>query len=156
MGGIAEEKAISQAIRTIRERNYQVVIEVMNACHVDWAERQLPIRKDSNVHKIWARVLTHTDLLSREALQYQMKRASIIRNHTSNNDDNSYQIPVVALNLQDTNLKQTKLRPVMEMLFGTKAVAVATMTTSEVSSSKLLVCGVPRLHLHLKKVKLQY
>ena len=143
MGGIAEERAISQAIRTIRERNYQVVIEVMNACHVDWAERQLPIRKDSNVHKIWARVLTHTDLLSREALQYQMKRASIIRNHTSNNDDNSYQIPVVALNLQDTNLKQTKLRPVMEMLFGTKAVAVATTTTSEVSSSKLLVCGVP-------------
>ena len=141
MGGIAEERAISQAIRTIRERNYQVVIEVMNACHVDWAERQLPIRKDSNVHKIWARVLTHSDLLSREALQYQMERASIIRNHTSNNDDNSYQIPVVALNLQDTNLKQTKLRPVMEMLFGTKA--VATTTTSEVSSSKLLVCGVP-------------
>ena len=85
MGGVTEERAISQAIRTIRERNYQVVIEVMNACHVDWAERQLPIRKDSNVHKIWARVLTHSDLLSREALQYQMERASIIRNHTSNN-----------------------------------------------------------------------
>ena len=105
MGGIAEERAISQAIRTIRERNYQVVIEVMNACHVDWAERQLPIRKESNVHKIWARVLTHSDLLSREALQYQIKRASIIRNHSNE----SYQIPVVALNLQDTNLKQTKL-----------------------------------------------
>ena len=98
MGGIAEERAISQAIRTIRERNYQIVIEVMNACHVDWAERQLPIRKDSNVHKIWARVLTHSDLLSREALQYQIKRASIFRNQSNE----SSQIPVVAVNLRDT------------------------------------------------------
>ena len=140
MGGTSEEKAISAAIRTIRQRNYQIVIEVMNACHVDWAERQLPIRKDGNMHQIWARVLTHSDLLSEEALRYQMERAaSIICNH--NSDSSSYQIPVVALNLQDTtNLKQSYLRQVMEMLYGSKIV-VTTMTPE--LSSKLLVCGVP-------------
>ena len=114
VGGTSEEKSISQALRIIHERNYQVIIEVMNACHVDWAEKQLPIRKDHN--KIWARVLTHSDLLSKEALQYQMERASIVRNISSSSSSvggdggSTYQIPVVALNLQDTTIKNSKLR----------------------------------------------
>ena len=145
VGGTSEEKSISQALRIIHERNYQVIIEVMNACHVDWAEKQLPIRKDHN--KIWARVLTHSDLLSKEALQYQMERASIVRNRNSSSvggyGGSTYQIPVVALNLQDTTIKHSKLRPIMEMLYGAKVAADASKCDQSITTTKLLVCGVP-------------
>lgn len=146
VGGTSEEKSISQALRIIHERNYQVIIEVMNACHVDWAEKQLPIRKDHN--KIWARVLTHSDLLSKEALQYQMERASIVRNRNSSSvggdGGSTYQIPVVALNLQDTTIKNSKLRPIMEMLYGAKVAADASKCDQSITTTtKLLVCGVP-------------
>lgn len=61
-GHIFEEKAIAQAIRTIKDKQFKVVVEVMNACHVDWADRNLParhmIQRNAN---IWIRVLTHSD-----------------------------------------------------------------------------------------------
>jgi hypothetical protein len=121
-----EEKAIAQAIRTIKDKQFKVVVEVMNACHVDWADRNLPARhilqRNAN---IWIRVLTHSDLLSKEALKYQIKRASYISSISEKirwNKKSNYQIPVVALDLEDlqtSSSKSTKkFRTVMEMLLG--------------------------------------
>eukprot|EP00580_Thalassiosira_gravida_P015671 CAMPEP_0201664424 /NCGR_PEP_ID=MMETSP0494-20130426/5893_1 /ASSEMBLY_ACC=CAM_ASM_000839 /TAXON_ID=420259 /ORGANISM="Thalassiosira gravida, Strain GMp14c1" /LENGTH=321 /DNA_ID=CAMNT_0048143189 /DNA_START=52 /DNA_END=1014 /DNA_ORIENTATION=+ len=159
-GGLSEERMIAQAIRTIGERQYPVVIEVINACHVDWASRQLPsralLRRNA---KLWVRVLTHADLLSEEALRYQMERASIMvdndeeydmsmmtmadatKKNKNNNITSDYRIPVIALNLSDVEAGVAKgkaLRPVKELLLGAKMIVGQATKTP-----KILVCGLP-------------
>ena len=76
-----------------------------------------------------------------------MERASIVRNRNSSSvggdGGSTYQIPVVALNLQDTTIKNSKLRPIMEMLYGAKVAAASKCDQSITTTTKLLVCGVP-------------
>ena len=137
-----EENAIAQAIRTIEDKEFKVVVEVMNACHVDWADRNLParhmIQRNAN---IWIRVLTHSDLLSKEALKYQIKRASYISSISEKNKKSNYQIPVVALEDFQTSSKSTKkfsIRTVMEMLLGGRDISI-----EYGQHQQILVCGLP-------------
>ena len=145
VGGVSEEKAIAQAIRTIKDKQFKVVVEVMNACHVDWADRNFPVRhmiqRNANM---WIRVLTHSDLLSKEALKYQIKRASYISSISEKirwNKSSNYQIPVVALDLNDvqSSSKGTKkFRTVMEMLLGSRDISI-----ENGQHQQILVCGLP-------------
>lgn len=146
IGGVSEEKAIAQAIRSIKDKQFNVVVEVMNACHVDWADRNLPARQMMQRNaNVWIRVLTHSDLLSKEALKYQIKRASYISSISENirwNKKSNYQVPVVALNLKEvteTSSKERKFRTVMEMLLGARNVS----SSDNGQHQKILICGLP-------------
>ena len=134
-GGKSEEKHIAQAIRTIRNRKPRMVMEVMNACHVSVAPKLLPnvFRRDT-APQIWIRVLTHADLLSDDALQYQMQRASTLFENRSSTTD----VAVIAMDLHNAeSLKSKKLNPVRHVIVG------ANKKTVPGGGESMVVCGLP-------------
>ena len=135
-GGASEERHIGTAIRTLRDQRPAYVMEVMNACHVNVASNHLPARRILNdFAQVWIRVLTHSDLLSPEALQYQIEQASRLEYGPSNRPAT---VPVMAVSLKDVeSLKTKQLKPLMELIVGAFQSAPTTQRSS------MAVCGLP-------------
>ena len=132
-GGASEERHIAKAIQSIRDSPPRVVLEVMNASHVDIASRYLPARRMLKENaQIWVRLLTHADCLSREALAYQMQRAG----RHDERDDRSTVLPVIAMDLKDAaKLKGKQVKKIMNIIVGAQ--------TSILGTGPMMVCGLP-------------
>lgn len=131
-GGATEEKMIGEMVRKIRERPPKVVVEILNACHVQVGLRYLSIRKslrEANPPPFWIRVLTHADMVDKQVLKYQMERAS---------GGSPEKNPVVAVNLSEA--KQTKAKQVKAIQ---QFMAACILWRSGQDTRSALVCGLP-------------
>ena len=136
-GGQTEERFIAQALRKIRESPSSLVVEVMNACHVDIGSRYLPLKRQRG--QVWIRILTHADSLSRPALAYQMQRAARFAKTT---DQRQPQYTVIAVNLKEAESLKTKhVKPVMHFLAEAQNQTLLANTIE--CRSSMLVCGLP-------------
>ena len=157
-GGATEEIHIANAIRFLRDRKPSMVMEIMNACHVQAAAQLLPATNVlHNSAQIWIRVLTRADLLSNAALQYQMEQAGRnIRMPLRSIFHCNSQIPVIAMDLhavvdekkkkKKAKVKQKSLRPIMNAIAGAHQLVAATQLapiSSFGGTGSMVVCGLP-------------
>eukprot|EP00977_Amphora_coffeiformis_P011891 scaffold2914_cov178-Amphora_coffeaeformis.AAC.10 len=140
-GGQSEERFIAQALRKMRDNPSELVVEVMNARHVDIAARYLPTRRQPG--QAWLRILTHADSLSQSALAYQMQRASQLEErHSSRSDRQQPEIPVIAVNLKDAeSLKTKSAKPIQQFLAMAQEDVMAARKLQQPQGC--LVCGLP-------------
>ena len=127
-----EESMIGQAINRMRGKyTNNIVVEVINAWHVDWAQDLFPCKDILREASLRIRVLTRADHLSKEALQYQMHRARTSASRTGKD------IAVVAMDVSQAHtVKLKQMKPFLEVLAGAQEVVGQ-------GERSIVVCGLP-------------
>jgi len=122
---MSEEHHIGSAIRKLKELNPSFVVEVINACNVSVASKLFSASTIIRNAPVVLKVLTHADLLSDDALRYQMAQA---QRHDK-------RAAVIALDLTNASkIKLKSLQNVSHALLGGARLA---------STQTAVVCGLP-------------